>query len=377
MNLNNNQNNCWPTSEKKLLLRAALLQGEEAIASWEQWRESVDINEIDKESYRLLPLVYNNLFTQEVIDLHTGRLKGVYRRTWCENQVLFQKLAAIVFCFQDAGIDTLLLKDAALNLRYYQDYGLRMLNSLELLVHPTDALAAMNLLHKIGWKPKGKIPTRIVPFSQSLGFENESNQFLHLRWHLFADCFSENTENEFWKFAKLTKVGDLSTYVLSPTDQLFYVCVSGGLWNRNLPIIRLADAKIIINSSQAEIDWKRLVLLAEKYRLVLPLKEMLTKLHEILNAPIPTSILQEIQNLPISTFEQREYQLMSGEKTTFLERFLMRYYQYSRTIDTAGIRLKLLGFPKYLQYVWGLPRLRDVPLQATIRGMKRLVSAKN
>lgn len=376
MNSNNNHDNYLPSSEQKLLLRSAILQGEEAISSWERWRASVDIEALDLESYRLLPLLYRNLSAHGVTDLHMSRLKGVYRRTWCENQVLFQKIIAILHCFEDADIKTLLLKDAALNIHYYQDSGSRMIHNFDILVHPTAALKAMSILQQNDWKPIGKIPNKIVPFTHIVGFKNESRQLLNLRWHLFGDGFQETAENDFWNSAILTKVGDLSTYILSPTEQLLYVCSYGGVRNSVLPISRLADAALIINSHQSEIDWNKLLTQAQKCHLVLSLKNILTNLHEILNAPIPPLILREIQDLPISRFERSEYQFATTKNMTVLARLLMRYIQYSRAIRTTDFKFKLLGFPKYLQHIWGLGHLWEVPWQVTIRGIKRLIFAR-
>ncbi|MBD1891858.1 nucleotidyltransferase family protein [Coleofasciculus sp. FACHB-SPT9] len=373
MNLYNKDSCDWLNSEQKLLLRAALLQGEEAIDSWNQWKASADIENLDVESYRLLPLLYRNLSAHGVTDLHMARLKGVYRRTWCETQVLLQQVAAIISCFQNDGITTMLLKDAALNIHYYKDYGSRMIHNFDFLVHPGDALAAVSLLQKIGWRAKGKIPVTITPFSHTLGFDNELKQQFNLRWHLFADGFQEDAEKYFWDSAILTKLDDLSTYVLNPTDQLLYVCVYGGMSNFVFPISRLADAAILLNSYQAEIDWNRLVTLAQKYRLILPIQNILTKLHKILYSPIPLSILQEVQSIPVSKFECSEYQLTSRKRKSFSEGLIMRYIQYSRAVNTDNSKLEFLGFPRYLQYIWGLEHLWEVPLQAMMRGIKRLV----
>lgn len=362
-----------PNLQQKLLLKAALLKGKIAIDSWQQWKASVDIENLDQESYQLLPLLYSNLSAHNVTDEHFGRLKGVYRRSWCENQVMLQNLTTILSYFQQAGIDTLLLKAAALNLSSPGDNGLRMINFLDLLVHPEDALKAMNLLQKIGWQPQGKIPERLVPFAHVLGFKNSSNQYLNLRWHLFGEGFNETAEKDFWNSAKLTQLGDASAYILSPTDGLFYICVAGGFWNQTLPANRIADAAILLNSSSSEIDWNRLITLAQTYHFVLPLKTTLSELQNFLNSPIPSSSLETIQNLPISQFESREYQIVAGKKTSVLERFLLRYFQYYRTVNQDHFGIKLLEFPRYLQYIWGVQRLSQVPYQVIVRGIKRLV----
>ncbi|WP_168502458.1 nucleotidyltransferase family protein [Anabaena sp. UHCC 0187] len=367
----NKQEKSGLSHEKIWLLQAALLSDKTGLNSWQQWRETVDIENIDTESYRLLPLLYRNLSAQEVIDVHIARLKGVYRRTWVENQVLFQVITPILKSFQDKGIKSLLLKDAALNLHYYCDNGLRMISNLELLIQPSDALIGINLLQNLGWQVTGKVPQEILPFSQAIGFKNSSNQSFILRWHLFADGFAEKAEHDFWKNTIITQLGELSIHILNPTDQLLYIC--GALKNQVISSNRLADAAIIINTSENQIDWKQLIIKAQEYRLVLVLKNMITALQEILNISIPSSILTEIMNLSISRFEDREYQIMTQENNSVLDRLNLRYYQYARMVSDENGKSNFLGFTQYLQYLWGLENLWQVPYHATIKGIKRLV----
>lgn len=367
----NKQEKSGLTNENKLLLQAALLPEETGLKSWEQWRETVNIENLDTESYRLLPLLYRNLSAQEVIDVHIGRLKGVYRRTWVENQVLFQAIAPILQSFQKAEIKTILLKDAALNLHYYRDNGLRMMPNLELLIHPSDALMGINLLQNLGWEATGKIPKDILPFSQAMGFQNSSNQFFILRWHLFADGFSEKAENDFWENTIITQLGELEIHILNPTNQLLYIC--GAFKNQLMSSSKLADAAIIINTSENQIDWKQLIIKSQEYRLVWALKNMITALQEILNISITSSIYTEIINLQISSFEYREHQIMTGANNSVLDRLHLRYYQYARMVTDEDGKSNFLGFTQYLQYLWGLENLWQVPYHATIKGIKRLI----
>jgi len=52
---------CHPSPVEQLLLRAALLDGEEAITAWQAWITAVDLSNVNPGSYRLLPLLYDNL----------------------------------------------------------------------------------------------------------------------------------------------------------------------------------------------------------------------------------------------------------------------------------------------------------------------------
>ena len=133
---------CWPAPDQVLLLRAALEQGDEALAAWRAWRQIVEFDRIDSGSQKLLPLVYANLSAMGVKDSIPGRLKGHYRLAWYKNQMLFRQVAAVLLAFEEAGLEALVLKGVALALQYYQDAGQRPMLDFDILVQPAQARRA-------------------------------------------------------------------------------------------------------------------------------------------------------------------------------------------------------------------------------------------
>ena len=122
-----------PTKEQELLLMAALLRGSAAIDAWLEWKSSVNVDRLDQHSYRLLPLLYRNLSIHGVEDPLLNKFRGIHRLTWYKNRVMFHNMATLIRHFNDAGIDTILLKGAALVLRYYEDHGLRPMIDFDIL----------------------------------------------------------------------------------------------------------------------------------------------------------------------------------------------------------------------------------------------------
>lgn len=344
MNSKNNRGFCWPTHKQELLLRASLLQGEDALIAWHQWRATVDIECLDPESYYLLGLLYRNLSIHDVNDSHMARLKGVCRSRWYKNQLLFQKILAILHSFHNSGIETLVLKDAALVLHYYQNYGLRPISTLDFLIRPVDASVTMSLLRNLGWSPEIKKTERLVSLSPAIVFRSESRQPIIIHGYIFWSDFQEHANNALWSSAISTQIGDFSARVLSPTDQLLHVCLHGFRWNVVPQIHWIADAMMIINSSAVEIDWSRLVTQAQQCRLVLPLKNMLMLLDELLGAPIPPSVLQNVQTMPVSHFERIEHQVFNRKPLPVVGSFLIRAFQYLKSVKNAELRFRGLGF---------------------------------
>ena len=133
----------WPTREQELLLRAGLGYGQPATEAWTQWRATVPYEHLDQASYRLLPLVYRRLRDEGLNDPLLPFMRGVHRRTWHDNHLLFHHAQTLLRAFHAAGIPTLVLKGPALTLLYYKDYGLRPMGDFDILVPTAQAEAAL------------------------------------------------------------------------------------------------------------------------------------------------------------------------------------------------------------------------------------------
>src|SRR5215470_605437 len=127
-----------PNKEQQLLLQAALGSGSAAIDAWARWQAGIDFDSyLDNDSFALLPILYTNLCRHGVTHPLMYKLKGIYRRLWCENQVRFQAVEEVVGRFHRASIPTLLVDGAALSAKYYRDAGLRSTRDSQIVV-PVD-----------------------------------------------------------------------------------------------------------------------------------------------------------------------------------------------------------------------------------------------
>ncbi|OGW52266.1 MAG: hypothetical protein A2Y81_00350 [Nitrospirae bacterium RBG_13_43_8] len=351
------QGSFWPTEQQELLLRAALLKGRGAIESWKEWRSRVDIDDIDRldpGSYRLLPLLYRNLNSQQVEDPLMMKLKGVYRLTWYKNQMLFHAIADLLRSFQNSNIETMVLKGAALTFLCYKDYGLRPMNDFDVLVHTDQAMPAIRLLQNLGWKPKDFEPHEgYISVSYSHGFEDESGREIDLHWHVFSQCRDAHADDDFWGKAVVTKFHDVPTNVLNPTDQLLHICVHGARWNETPSFRWVADAIMILNNAHNEIDWNRLAVQAEKRHLILPLLDTLHYLRDIFEAPISPEIIKNLQAVRLPHLERMEYRIAVSPPTKWIA-ILDLWCQYSRLKGDTTFLHKLVHFLGFLQNIWGV-----------------------
>jgi hypothetical protein len=355
---------CLPTRQQELLLKAALLKGDAAIDAWVQWKSQTNLDRIDHDSSRLLPLLYKNLSSLGADDPLIDRFRGSHKKAWYKNQVLLHHMVTILRSLENAGISTMILKGAPLTLAYYADYGLRPMEDIDLLVPFDQALKASNLLIEWGWKPR--FPSREMQheiyFScrNAHGFVDDSGKHVDLHWHAFYECSFTHADDPFWDAAVPVKIDDgLTTLTLCPADLLLHTIVHGIRWNPR-PLLRwVADAMVIINSGK-EIDWQRLVTLATSYHLVLYARNGLLYLKEVLDAPIPAFWLEEIQRIESSSFEKREYCILNLPFGPF-GRIFVKWFRYSRYKGDTPVIERLAGIPAYLQAVWGVKYLWQVP----------------
>lgn len=365
---------CWPTPQQELLLRAALLRGENAILSWKHWVSEADIDHLDPGSYRLLPILYRNLRSLGVEHPLMTRLRGIYKMTWYKNQVLFHEMGRLLEDFHLAGIRTMLLKGSALTLLHYKDYGLRPMSDFDLLVPTEQASRAIKLLEELNWSRKERHRS-----PHSLGFENASGRELDLHRHVLAECCQLDADDDFWRCAVSTTISEVATLALNPTDQLLHVCVHGVAWNAVPPLRWVADAMTILKT--AEVDWNQLIERARKRRLLLPLTRALGYLQDTLGAAIPSPVLQQMHNLPITRAERLYHKAKTcpeASRGPFLTLWTY-YWEYLGSVAGAGLLRKLVGFPGFLQYRWGLDHLWQVPYYAILyaairarRGWRRM-----
>ena len=71
--------------EHLMLLKAAHFKGPEAVHSWNEWKSMVSRETLADPSYRVMPLLYDNIHDQvescELLQI----CKGTYKRAWYRN----------------------------------------------------------------------------------------------------------------------------------------------------------------------------------------------------------------------------------------------------------------------------------------------------
>lgn len=325
---------CWPTRHQKLLLRAALLEKSPAQAAWLQWNREVDLIEdlLDLGSFRLLPLVYHNLQRHGVDGPHMGRLRGIYRRTWVENQVRLHTCAQVIEALHSAHIQTMLLKGAALLALHYPNHGARPMSDIDVWVPMEQVRQAVGILAARQWLPADRPLERLTPdyfaVRHSQGFANHKQQEIDLHWHVLNTALDSRVDDALWAGSVPAKLHETRTRALNHTDQLLHVCVHGAAWSSTPPVRWAADAAIILQTAQtagqatgensvhanhtqanhaSHIDWARLIHMAQMGWCSLQLHATLRYLAEALDQPIPQTVLDELAATRVTPEEKQVF----------------------------------------------------------------------
>ncbi len=344
----------FATREQELLLQAALLEGEDAISAWHQWKSIVGLDvHLDHGSYRLLPLLYKNLQRYIVEDPFVGRLKGIYRLEWSKNQRLLYEMNKVLKYLHDAGIQTMILKGAALTVLIYKNYSVRPMGDIDILVPTSQISLTINLLKDAGWIPITNFIDDDLRYLHAIAFKDQFGNELDLHWHHLIECHGNNYDWDFWERSVSIQLADVSTLALNPTDTLLHVIVHGVRWNPLPPIRWIADAMSLINSLDKKIEWTHFINQTKKYKVVLRVKEALHYLQDKFQAGIPMSIMDKINQIPISFTERLEYRYFNEAPhgtNTFYNKYAINLVIYLRLTINEGLLRKIIGLPLYLQY---------------------------
>ena len=319
--------------QQKLLLQACILKGRIAIAAWEEWKASVDIEVLDNSSNAMLCQLYHNLSANQVQDGHMGRLKGVYKRNWYHNQLLVKKLQTILQVFQQARIPIVVLGDLIIATAYSDNLGQIPVNGLHFLVHPADGQKAIAILAELGWNQINLTKSVMNEWDLRLEFEDSSGLHSSLQGHLFWAIPQEYTDKELWDSTLAYSIGDVTTLMLSPTDLFLHLAMRTFYRGGNSTVHLLVNAMLILQQPELKIDWIKLIAQAQKYRAILPVKNILILLQQLFERSIPHWVLPALNQMPMARQELCKYRVLPRSKKFVLKSILYRAIYRIRAIS--------------------------------------------
>ena len=302
-----------PTPRNELLLRAALGEGDEALAAWKGWKAQVALDDYDFAEGQLLPLLFRNLSTVAPDDDDIGRLRGVYRFNWSRNHLVSRTAGNALDVLHSAGIETMVLKGLALSVLHYRDMGVREMVDADILVPREQAAAAIEAM-LTSFEPVLPDPLGRIPVHHSTPFEHPDGGELDLHWYAL---WQSSPDDDFWEASVPLELGQVSSRALCPTDELLHICAHGPGWGAGPELRWVADAAAVARSSTSELDWGRLVEQARRRRVTVTIARPLEYLRGRIGLPVPDEVLEELAAFPAPRWERLAQRVFNSESPRF------------------------------------------------------------
>ena len=348
----------WPDYDDELLLRAALLDGENAISAWRKWHAGACYDPIDYTQQRVLPLLYNNLQRLGIEDPVMDRYRRELRYFWAINQQLYRFAARNIRALEQQNIPTIVLKGIPLSHCYYAHPGLRPMSDVDILVHREDAEAATRYFLDQGWVCTDSFIDSfdnlksLIPIRHGINLRGpDDEKEIDLHWAIFPTNFRRL--ETIWEAAVTFELAGCTMTTLSPTDQLLHACSQGAGWNIVRPIRWIPDANAILSTDT--VDWDGFVEQAGRFDLALPAADGLVVLRDLLGREIPHRVIERLRTLPTSFPAWMDYRLGARRPIPLIGRPLHRYFRYLRVGRSLG-----LGFGEYMKSLWGVESLVEI-----------------
>lgn len=359
----------WPDGDQELLLRAALLSGQDAMEPWRNLRPRLAVDRADRASRRLFPLLDANLRRHGIDDPLMAELAKFRERAAARNRALFDAARGLLQALEDAGIATLVLKGGAVAARLYRDLSLRPMADVDVVVPTGQAPSALEVLRRAGWSPRIAITPAFIRMQHAADVFSESASVkCDLHWHVYWECCQPTADDDLWAASLPLDFAGKATRTLGPADALLHLCVHGSRRVRHPQLLWVADALLLLRESA--VDWRRLMAQAIQRRFVLRAGGMLAYLRRAFGAPVPADVLRHLQTHPVSRFERFEYWLGNRPQGVIGE--LPIYWCNHRRLREGWPTKTPPGFPRYLQETWRVDSLRAVGQGALARAGKRV-----
>jgi len=364
----------WPSLDQERLLKAALLDGDDAVRAFRAWRAGVDLEgELGYPILRLLPLVYHNLQRLGVDDPLMGRLKGVYRRFWCENQTLFFAMRPVLQRLHETGVDLALLKGAPFVLGYYRHHALRPMADFDLALPLAQMPQTLAVLREAGWTQHTEASADGYRYFHAL-LCHHGNLQLDLHYHFLRECVGPAADRWFWSDMEPVDFDGLRCLQLAPTALLFHTILHGVRWNQEPPIRWIPDALAILRQRGGEVDWERLLDFADSQRLTHRLALGLGYLTEHFAVELPAAVYHRLERHRPRLLERIANTVVLGDISRLYAHPVAKQWvlfaEYCALAEDTRPFPLIRDFSHYLRYRWQLRgRLEIFP--TICRGLAR------
>jgi len=319
------------------------------------WSRHAAAAGIDPDVAGLLPFALGPLRDIDPNAAVSQRALAAYSENSRLNLLRVGRLLAVLGHFHEAGIQTVVLKGAAQVLRYYGNYGMRAMADVDVLVRPSDVRRAVALLSTLGWTASGGgHPAglrRQMRVHHAHAFRAEPPHNLDLHWRVL-NITTPEVEEMFWAEVETLDIDSTRVLVLSPTDQIFHICLHALQPNWASSPRWLLDVLAILDAHGPRVQWDRLVDLARRTETTRRLHLAAIELTRVLEGRIPACVLDQLAATDVPAWHRRELAVLLRAPLKAGDLLRWHWYTFRRLRPhDAGWRLQPMpvGFADYLR----------------------------
>jgi hypothetical protein len=357
-----------------LLLKAALLDGDEAVAAFHAWRPTFDLATIPYSQQRLLPLLQNNLTRLGIRDPILDRFRGVRRYFWVQNLRTMSLVRAVFEELHAAAVPFIVLKGAAIIACYLDDRSLRPMDDIDILVPEKSLVAAVDVLTRMRLFPEKMSPRQVLA-NEHLRTTYPGWPFVRedlcvdLHWKALHLDRRPEADEHFWLAHRELSLDGTKIRVLDPADQLINICAHAAQPLAGMAITQWpADAALLIKNARG-LSFQRLVEEAKHHGLSAILAEGINFLAKDLHLSVPAEVIAKLR-IGASWPERQEVKLLAqGPWLESSAQLLLAYQDFRRSTRNGFRRNIVRSLGGFLRHLAQVPRLGPalvIALQAAI-----------
>lgn len=368
-----------PTHDQQLILQATLTPGETSRQAAIAWLASIDLNQLDGASSLLLPLLHQRLAADSPDLPLLPILRGIRKRTWYRNRMLFPLAAQAIAALQQAAIPCLLLKGAALTVTAYRDISLRPMMDVDILVPWHHGPAALQLLLAAGWSledPRSTRPDYLSfarQFQHGVGLRHPSGHGLDLHWNMLTFNLGPAIDDSIFTAARTVDFEGISYPVPDPADLLLHICVHGFAWDRLAPIRWIPDS-ILLLRAHPDLNWARLLAATRARNLAAIVLPTLDYLESLFPGTVPPHVLTHLRAQPAGLLARFEYRQLLHPTDGLLGTMRRAPAKFLRSTASLNPLRRTLLFPHFLCWLWEVNRPSQLPAALYHRFLRKLRS---
>ncbi len=287
----------WPGPSVNNLLRAIVLKDPaQAAASWQAFEAAADFDNLTWGEFRLISLAAKKIAHLAPDSPMRPRIAGIERSIWSRSQLVIGEAGTGLRKLAAQGVALLVIKGAGRAASRDPVARGRIVNDIDIVVHPGDFERAFDILVEDGWTPtgSGSVLYHRSRLRDLTGLNLVRGEFGNLDIHatpFHRPHVHAGDDEGIWQRSRPAKLGHADVRVPSPVDTMLIAIAHGSL-DAHKSSDWIAD---LVASIDAGVDWDLLVALAERRGLSAAAAIALGYVHEKLECPVPAEVRGKLE----------------------------------------------------------------------------------